>query len=127
MEGLENSVSPAAAPAPAPAASPAPTPAPAPVAAAPMPNPSPEIGGNGSDSFMDTLKSLNWTEVVIGALAVGALFSVIYYYRYNLKFKKSFANELQNKVDEITMKVSDISSALDKDKVNATQSFDGFF
>lgn len=125
MEGLENSVAPATPPA---IAAPTPPPAAAPIATpAPVSAPMPENNSGGSDSFMDTLKSMNWTEVIIGALAVGALFSVIYYYRYNLKFKKSFATEFQNKMDEITMKVSDISSALDKDKVNTNQSFDGFF
>lgn len=121
MEGLEGQMnpSPAAAAAPAaPAPAPAAAPAPAPAAVAP----SSDGGGN---SIKEVFQSMNWTEVVFGVLGSAALFYTIYYYRYNLTMNKSFKTEIQNKIDDLTIKIADIQSANERDAVTQ-QGFDGF-
>lgn len=125
MEALPASTS-AAAPAPAPvAAPPAPAPAPAPTAA-PAPMPAPAARG-GMDSVRDAMRTMNWTEVIFGVLGSAALFYTIYYYKYNLTMNKTFKNEVQNKIDDLTIKIADIQSASQRDVVPTQQGFDGFF
>lgn len=124
MEALPASTS-AAAPAPAPAAPPAPAPAPAP-AAAPMPAAAPAPRG-GMDSVRDAMRTMNWTEVIFGVLGSAALFYTIYYYKYNLTMNKTFKTEMQNKIDDLTIKLADLQSASQRDVVQPQQSFDGFF
>jgi len=93
---------PVAAPAPAPAA-----PAPAAPMAAPMTPPS------SSGNFSDVFKRMNWIEVGFGVLGTAALYYTIFYYKWNITMSKTFNNEIQNKVDELTMKIADVSSAVE--------------
>lgn len=119
MEALETA--PAAAPAPAPAAPAAP-------AAAPVTAPeSKSSGGGGMDSIKDVLNNMNWTEVLFGVLGSAALFYTIYYYRYNLTMNKSFKSEIQNKIDDLTIKIADIQSAKERDIIVNQSGFDGFY
>jgi hypothetical protein len=108
MDELTNTPAPAAEPAPA-----APTPA-----AAPMPT------SSSSESVPDILKSLNWTEVLFGVLGSAALFYTIYYFRYNMNAGQAFQNQIQNKIDDLNIKIADINSVM-ASKATA-QSFDGF-
>ena len=121
MDGIETAVS---APTPVP---PAPAPASAP-ASAPAPSPMPTESGSSSTSFKDVLKEINPTELIFGILGVTALFSVIYYYRYNTTMNKAFKNELENKIDDLNIKLGDVTSVLERDKVGQSQQqFEGFF
>jgi hypothetical protein len=118
MEALETA--PAAAPAP-------PAPAPAPAVAAPAAPESKSSGGGGMDSVKDVLNNMNWTEVLFGVLGSAALFYTIYYYRYNLTMNKSFKSEIQNKIDDLTIKIADIQSAKERDIIVNQSGFDGFY
>jgi len=124
MEGLEAATSSAAAPAAAPA--------PAPAAAAPAPAPAPasapaSSGGGSMDSIKDAFQSLNWNEVIFGVLGTAALYYTIYYYRYNITTGKALNTEIQNKIDDLSIKVADLQSATQRDELLGNQSFDGMF
>jgi hypothetical protein len=121
MEALETAPAPAAALAP-----PAPAPAPAPAVAAPA-APESKSSGGGMDSVKDVLNNMNWTEVLFGVLGSSALFYTIYYYRYNLTMNKSFKSEIQNKIDDLTIKIADIQSAKERDIIVNQSGFDGFY
>ncbi len=103
---------------PAPAAPTPPTPPvpPAPAAPAPaapaQPAFTPPASSGGGDNIIDSLKSLNWLEIGFGVLGAAALYFTIYYYRYNMIATKSSLDGMQNKVDDLTMKVSDLGSEL---------------
>ena len=105
-----------AAPTPAPPAAPIPQ-----TAAASMPTSS-----SSGESVPDMLKSLNWTEVVFGILGSAALFYTIYYFRYNLNAGQAFQNQIQNKIDDLTIKIADVNSYVQKEKSTAA-GFDGFY
>lgn len=115
--GLTSATTAPAAPAPAPAAPAAPAPAPAmPMGGMPM--------GGGSGKITDILKRINVVEVGFGILGAAALYYTIYYYRYNLTMSKTFRTEIENKVDDLSMKVADVQSAVERDKAQAaTQGF----
>lgn len=122
MDGIETAVSPA--PTPAIAAAPAPVPAAPAPAAAPMPS---ESSSSGT-SFKDAFKEINPTELVFGILGAWALFSVIYYYRYNTTLNKAFKNEIENKIDDLNIKLGDVTSVLERDNVGQSQQpLEGFF
>ena len=100
----------------APAAALAAAPAPAstlPVATAPASTP---VASSGGDSVKSILKNLDWVQVGFGVLASTTLFYAIYYYRYNIAMTKSFVKNVEGKIDELTIKYSDVSSALDSKK-----------
>ena len=121
MEGLEAATSATVAPAPAAAA---PAPAAAPPAA---PAAAPQSSGMGS-SIKEAISTMNWTEVIFGVLGSAALFYTIYYYKYNLTMNKTFKAEMQNKIDDLTIKLSDMQSASQRDVVPMNQEgFDGFY
>ena len=105
---------------PAPAATPAPAAEPAQAAPASMPTSS-----SSSESVPDILKSLNWTEVLFGVLGSAALFYTIYYFRYNMNAGQAFQNQIQNKIDDLNIKIADVNSVL-ASKAQA-QSFEGFY
>lgn len=83
-------------------------------------------GGGGGNSLKEIFSSMNWVEVIFGILGTAALLSLIQYYNYNLKMNKGFKTEIQNKVDELNIKVADISSVAERDKI-IEQGFDGFY
>jgi hypothetical protein len=115
---------------PAPAA-PAPAQfAPATVAAAPA-MPMAESGaalpssGSGGDSFKDVIKSISPTEVIIGVLVVAALAHSIDYFRNNAIANKEFMKTMNSRLDEIDMKMADVSSMFNV-KESSTSAGDGF-
>ena len=97
------------------ASTPPATPAPAPVATAPatapMVNSTPQTMGGGS-SVLQTMKNLNWVEIGFGVLGAAALYYAIYYYKYSIKTSKAFQSEFQNKIDDINIKIADVSSTI---------------
>jgi len=103
-------------------------PATAPVAAAPVVAAAPQVApqmpqnqNSGGGGIMDVLKNLNWLEVGFGILGTAALYYTIYYYKYNITLSNTFRNEMQNKLDEVTIKMQDISSVLDSKNNTASQ------
>jgi len=107
------------APAPVAAAPAAPA---APVVAAPVApaapaytvTPSASSGGGegGGDNFMEILKSINWIEIVFGALGVYALFTVADFYRNNRIKVNPSISDIYNQMDKITIELSDVKTAL---------------
>jgi hypothetical protein len=96
------------------AATPTPTPAPAPAAA---PAPSYNDGGAATSSgsggtITQTFKNLDWVQVGFGVLGSAALFYAIYYFRYNIQMNKTFVKSVEARMDELTIKVADVSSVL---------------
>lgn len=113
MDGLTSTPvnpAPATAPAPAPA-----TPAPAP-AMQPM-----QMQPTAGSKIGDIFKRMNMIEVGFGILGATALYFTIYYYRYNMTMSKALANDLQNKVDDLEIKVSDLQSAMERDNSQPQQ------
>jgi hypothetical protein len=104
---LEMTSTPPAAPAPATA----PTPAPATPQVQSMP-----IAESRGEGFMETLKSLNPLEILFGILGATTLYYTIYYYRHSITISKSSKMEMENKIDDLEIKVSDLSSALQSQK-----------
>jgi hypothetical protein len=126
MEGLETAtLSAPAAAAPAAAAPAAAAPAPAP--AEPASPPASSRGGGSMGSIKEVFQSLNWNEVIFGVLGTAALYYTIYYYRYNITTGKSLNTEIQNKIDDLAIKVADLQSATQRDELLGNQSFDGMF
>jgi hypothetical protein len=113
--------------APAPAAAPAAAPAP-PAAPPAAPAAAPQSSGGMGSSIKEAISTMNWTEVIFGVLGSAALFYTIYYYKYNLTMNKTFKAEMQNKIDDLTIKLSDMQSASQRDVVPTNQEgFDGFY
>jgi hypothetical protein len=106
MDAL-TSTAPATAPAPASAPAPAPAPAPAmPLTAAPM-TAAPSTGFSGQ-GFKDFMKSINWVEIGFGVLGTAVLYYTIF--------------------DDLTMKVSDLSSVVNsKESTQKQQSPNDLF
>jgi hypothetical protein len=114
MENLELSPAPAA-PAAAPIAPAAPvTATPAPIYTAPT-----SSDGGGGESITDILKGLNWVEIGISLLGVTALVYTISYFRYNFKIVKPEIANMQNKIDDLTIKLSDFTAKEQENKVSA--------
>lgn len=123
MEALpaSSSAAPVAAPAPIPEAGVA-------AAATPAPAPAPSGGSSSStSSIKDLLSDLNLTEVMFGILGTAALYYSIYYFRYQVGSLKSMNNEIQNKLDDLSIKVLDIQSAEKRNEQSASAGFDGVF
>jgi len=111
----------------APAATPAAAPsAPAPAAAPAMPTPMPS---GGSSSFKDTFANINLVEIIFGILGSATLLSMIRYYNYTTKMGKAVNIEMQNKIDDLSIKVADLQSATQRDDLvkNGFTGFDGLF
>ena len=110
---METAVEPvAASPAPIPTA-----PAPAPSSTPPMVNTNPAPApASSSDSFQDSFKKAisNPLQLGFGILGALALYYVIYYYRYNNQMQKVFVNTIENKMDELDMKYTDLISKVNK-------------
>jgi hypothetical protein len=66
--------------------------------------------------ILQTMKNLNWVEVGFGILGAAALYYAIYYYKYSVKNNKSFQTDFQNKIDDINIKMADVSSAMQEMK-----------
>lgn len=82
-----------------------PAPSPAPVTTTPATT---DSGGN----VVSILKNMNWIEVGFGVLGAAALYYAIYYYRYNINAQKSFQSEMQNKIDDLNIKIADVNSVI---------------
>jgi hypothetical protein len=63
-----------------------------------------------SSSGTFNLRSLNWIEIGFGILGATALYYAIYYYRYNINQSKAFALSVQNRLDELDIKLADVNS-----------------
>ena len=121
-EALNNSAQSTAAPAAQPAAAPA-APAAQPVAAQPAAAPSYTVtpsasasseSSSGGDGILELLKGLNWIEIGVGMLGVAVLFSAASYFRNNNKLLQPSLTDMQNKIDKLTIELSDVKSALEK-------------
>lgn len=92
----------------APPAPPAPVP---PTSYIPPPTtPEPEKEG-----FGDMLKSMNWVEIGFSALGAATLYFMIFYYNTSSKVNKTYMTEVENKIDDINIKVADIQSAMNRE------------
>ena len=106
-----------------------PPPASPPPAAAPPPAAPPAAateapkGGGGMDDLRSIVSSLNMTEIAIGILGSAALFYAIYYFKYRIKNINEMKNEVQNKLDELSIKVMDLQSAQVRDAATKTDVF----
>lgn len=109
---MEDLTTPVAPPAPAPSSAPA---APA-VMTAPVP-----ASTSGDSGIMETLKQLNWVEIGFGILGTAALFYTVYYYRYNINNSRKVNMEMQNKIDDLTMKLSDVEKQLEQNQQPQSQ------
>ncbi len=88
--------------------------------AAPVQFPQQQSPQTGNKNIKDILKSLNLTEMCFGILGAATLYYVIYYYKFNITAKKGFINDIENKMDELTIKVADVSSAMERDVVSSS-------
>jgi len=109
---METAVTPVATPIPPIA------PAPAPMSTPPSvnTNPAPASATASSGSFQDSFKKAvsNPVQIGFGILGALALYYAIYYYRYNNQMQKIFVNNIENKMDELDMKYSDLVSKVNK-------------
>jgi hypothetical protein len=89
----------------------------------------PEGGGGGSfkDKVSDMLSDMNWVEVGLGILGTAALYYTIYYYRYNVQNARLMKKEIENRIDDIDIKVADIQSAMQRDVAQPAVDGFGFF
>ena len=110
-----------------PAAAPAAMPAAAPVAATPMAAEGTIMPSSSGGSFKDAIKSISPTEVVIGVLVVAALIHSIDYFRNNAIANKDFMKTMNGRLDEIDMKMADVSSMFNVKETNMLSGGDGFF
>ena len=88
------------------------------VTATPMPMPTTPAK---SESITSMLKNINWLEVGFGILGAATLYYAIYYYKYNISLNKKLVVDMQNKIDEITIKVSDLESVINEEQTTTTQ------
>jgi hypothetical protein len=111
----------------------APTPvAPPPVAPAPavMTETKMDSGsgnGSGNGSVKDIVKNLDWVQVGFGVLGSAALFYAIYYFRYHIAMNKTFVKNIENKIDDITIKIADINSVMNTRQQEQQENIDLFF
>lgn len=96
-----------------PAAPPAPITPAAPVTAEPAPP------SGGGDSIKDVFTNMNWIEVGFGILGAASLFYVINYFRYRNRMGKVFENSIQNKMDDLNIKMADVNSYVDAKKLSS--------
>ena len=122
---MENTAAATTTSAPTSTPTPAPTPAPAPQVQSAPPVSTMAEGGTTSSGggIKEIVKNLNWVEVGFGVLGAAALFYAIYYFRYNINNQKSFVKTLESKVDDLTIRLSDVSSALTKKEENQLDIF----
>jgi hypothetical protein len=71
---------------------------------------------SSNESIKDIFKSFSLIELGLGILGTAALYYVIYYYRYNIGDNKIFKVDVENKLDEIEIKLTDLSSSLQQAK-----------
>lgn len=90
------------------------TPPPTPMPQAPTTQMGTGDEGSGDDTLMGTLKSFNWIEIGFGILGTAALLAIIQYYRYSINQQKAFQVEMQNKIDDLEIKYSDLKSVEEK-------------
>ena len=115
----------------APATPPAPAPIPPapPVTAAPpsvntaAPAAAPATS-TGSGTFKDAWNKAisNPAPLIFGILGSAALYYAIYYYKYNNQMNKVFVKTVENKIDDLDMKYSDLVSKVNQ--MEASQSND---
>jgi hypothetical protein len=113
MEDVAQTTNPIEASTP-PVSTPPPTPPQTPMPQAPTTQMGTGDDMSGDDTLMGTLKSFNWIEIGFGILGTAALLALIQYYRYGLNQQKAFQTEMQNKIDDLEIKYSDLKSVEEK-------------
>lgn len=110
------------------APNPAPAPAPIPQAVAPV-NTSSDSSGSESKggSITETFKNLNYIQIGFGILGAAALYYAIYYFRYNIQMNKTFVKNVENSIDDLTIKIADVSSVVNKEQQQKQQQDLGVF
>lgn len=112
---------------PTPAPAPAPTPAPVPQAVAPVNTSSDSGSESGGGSITETFKNLNYIQIGFGILGAAALYYAIYYFRYNIQMNKTFVKNVENSIDDLTIKIADVSSVVNKQQQQKQQQDLGVF
>ena len=114
---------------PAVAPAPAPIPPAPPVAAAAPPSvntaaPAAAPATSGSGSFKDAWNKTisNPAPLIFGILGSAALYYAIYYFKYNNQMNKVFVKTVENKIDDLDMKYSDLVSKVNQ--LEASQNSD---
>lgn len=105
---------------------PAPAGAPPPIATPPPAAP-PAASSSSSFNVKEMFAGLNWTEIAFGVLGTAALYYTIYYYKFQISNVKSMNNEVQNKLDDLSIKVLDLQSAEKRNSEQGNVGFDGIF
>lgn len=104
--------------------------APQPVAPAPPTSVMPETtsnSGSGGGSVKEIVKNLDWVQVGFGVLGSAALFYAIYYFRYHIAMNKTFVKNIENKIDDLTIKLADVNSVMNTRQQEQQQNMDLFF
>jgi hypothetical protein len=94
------------------------------VAATPMPTTESKPSSEGS--VVSILKNMNWIEVGFGILGAAALYYIITYYRYNINAQKSFQKQMENKIDDLNIKVADVNSVIKKQSTPEPDQYQSF-
>lgn len=102
-----------------------PVPVTTPVAATPMPTTT-ESKPSSEGSVVSILKNMNWIEVGFGILGAAALYYIITYYRYNINAQKSFQKQMENKIDDLNIKVADVNSVIKKQSTPEPDQYQSF-
>ena len=105
---------------------PAPAIVPPPPAAPPTPAMTETKMENGG-SVKEIVKNLNWVQVGFGILGSAALFYAIYYFRYHIAMNKTFVKNIENKMDDLTIKIADINSVMNNKQQEQQENIDLFF
>lgn len=103
---------------------------PAPTGAPPIATPPatpPAASSSSSFNVKEMFAGLNWTEIAFGVLGTAALYYTIYYYKFQISNVKSMNNEVQNKLDDLSIKVLDLQSAEKRNSEQGNVGFDGIF
>jgi hypothetical protein len=69
------------------------------------------------ETFGDMMKSMNWVELGFSMLGAAALYFVITYYNTSSKVNKTYMTQVENKIDDLNIKVADIQSAMNREAV----------
>jgi hypothetical protein len=114
MDAMNNATTSTTTASATPMVAPEPAPAPAPVSTPMVSSPTPS-----RFDFRDFFRNINLLEIGFGILGSAALYYTIYYYRYDINKNKGFKSEVENKIDDLDIKISDLQSALQREKQNS--------
>ena len=103
------------------------TTAPAVSTSAPMTAPTYTSNSSGSGSLSSMFRNLDLIQVGFGVLASATLYYALYYYRYNVNQSKAFALNIQNRLDELDIKLADVNSVFQNEQQQQQQSGNDIF